>query len=63
MHVLPADHLVPILVMYIGVCVIDKIWCEYKPNQTIDYPVNPRLITSKNPTLKAVLTQWLTTAS
>ena len=36
-------------VLYIKVYVVDKTWCEYEPNQTTDYAVNPQLITSKPP--------------
>ena len=46
----------PYFVLYIEVYVIDKTWCKYKPNQTNDYAVNPGLIRSKTPAIKAVLT-------
>ena len=33
-------------VVYIEVYVIDKPCCEYEPNKTTDYAVNPKLITN-----------------
>ena len=35
--------------LYIDVYVIDKTWCEYECNQTMDYALNTGLITSKTP--------------
>ena len=49
-----SNHLVLICVLYIEVYVIDKPWCEHEPNQTMDYAVNPRLITSTT-TVKSLL--------
>ena len=38
-----------IFVLYIEVYIINKTLCEYEPNQTTDYAVNPGLIMSKTP--------------
>ena len=56
------EHLVSMFVLCIEVCGIDKPWCEYEPNQTTDYAVNPGSITSKTSAIKAVLKQCLTMA-
>ena len=48
----------PYFVLYIDVYVIDKTSHEHEPNQTMGYAVNPGLIRSKTPAIKAVLTQW-----
>ena len=56
-------HLVLIFGLYVEAYVIDKTWCKYEPNQTLDYAVNPGFIWNKTPAIKAVLIQCLTTAS
>ena len=56
MLVLNPTPLVPNFVLYIDIYDIDKTWCEYKPNQNMDYAVkNPVLITTNITVIKAVL--------
>ena len=49
------DHLVLICVLHIEVCVIDKMLCEYEPNQATDYAINVGLIMSKTPVNNACI--------
>ena len=46
------EHFVLIFVLYVEVYVIDKTRCEYEPNETMDYAVNPGLIMRKTPAIK-----------